>query len=263
MNVVVVVMDSLRADHVYGRGRAPRRGTSSLGDGLRFTRAYPEGMPTIPARRSIMAGQRVYPFRGWHPFKGLPPQPGWEPVGSDGKMWTEFLQERGWTTGYVTDNPHILPPAHKRFRKRFDRVELIYGQVPLARKATRDVSKAELDKYLPPSIRGTRAEPRMMAYLAANPRDRPEEEFLAAARVQAGHGLGRVGAPAPAVRARGRLLRRPRALGRAAAADRHLRPAGRTGVEPIQPFPTPGGRTRRSACRSGCCAGCASSTRPR
>ena len=56
-----------------------------MGDGLRFTRAYPEGMPTIPARRSIMEGHRVYPFRGWRPFKGLTAQPGWEPVGYDGR----------------------------------------------------------------------------------------------------------------------------------------------------------------------------------
>ena len=49
-------------------------------------------------------------------------------------MWTEVLQDEGWTTGYVTDNPHILLPVHKNFRKRLDRAELIDGQVPLRRK---------------------------------------------------------------------------------------------------------------------------------
>ena len=51
-------------------------------------------------------------------------------------MWTEVLRDKGWTTGYVTDNPHILLPVHKRFRKRLDRVELVDGQVPLRRKPT-------------------------------------------------------------------------------------------------------------------------------
>jgi arylsulfatase A-like enzyme len=180
MNVVVVVMDSLRADHVYGPGARTPTMNKVAKEGLRFTRAYPEGMPTIPARRAIMAGRRTYPFRGWRPHRNLPPQPGWEPVGSDGKTWTEVLREQGWTTGYVTDNPHLLLGVHKRFRRTFDRVQLVDGQVPLRRKPKRRVGRAEVARHLPPALRGSRAEPRMAAYLAANPRDRREEDFLAA-----------------------------------------------------------------------------------
>jgi arylsulfatase A-like enzyme len=180
MNVVVVVMDSLRADHVYG----PRAKTPTFDkltqESLRFTRAFPEGMPTIPARRAIMSGKRTFPFRGWHPYRDLPPQPGWEPVDSDGQMWAELLRERGWTTGYVTDNPHLLLPVHKRFRRKFDRVELVDGQVPPRRKPKRRATRRELDHVMPRSLRGSRAEPRMAAYLAMNPRDRPEEDYLAA-----------------------------------------------------------------------------------
>ena len=99
---------------------------------MRFLNFYPEGMPTIPTRRSIMAGRRMFPFRGWKPkWDDLPPQPGWEPVGSDGEMWTEVLGRNGWTTGYVTDNPHLLLGVHKSFRGSFDRVELVDGQVPV------------------------------------------------------------------------------------------------------------------------------------
>ena len=264
MNVLVVVMDSLRVDHVYGSHARTEAIDSLVGDGLRFTRAYPEGMPTIPARRSIMEGHRVYPFRGWHPFKGLTAQPGWEPIGHDRPVWTDYLQERGWTTGYVTDNPHIVSSAHDDFRKRFDRPELIYGQVPEARKGAHDVSKAELYKYLPPSIRGTRAEPRMLEYLRSNPRDRPEEEFLAATRLQAGHGLAPVGAHAAAVRAGGRLLRRPRALGRPTEPDRHLRQAdhARGGADPALPDARRAARDP-SASRVVSCGGWPISTPPR
>jgi arylsulfatase A-like enzyme len=179
MNVVVVVMDSLRVDHIYGN-RAHTAAWDKLGSqGVRFLNAHPEGMPTIPARRSIMSGRRVYPFRGWHPWPGLPPQPGWEPVGIDGEMWTVTLRKAGWTTGYVTDNPHILLPVHKRFRSKFDRVELVHGQVPGSRGPHR-VSRRELDDHLPKSLRGTRAEPRMRAYLAWNPPGRDEEDYNAA-----------------------------------------------------------------------------------
>jgi arylsulfatase A-like enzyme len=181
MNVVVVVMDSLRADHVYGPGARTDAMNKVMQAGVRFMNAYPEGMPTIPARRAIMAGRRTYPFRGWKPkWDDLPPQPGWEPVGSDGEMWTEVLRRSGWTTGYVTDNPHLLLPVHKRFRRRFDRVELVDGQVPVRRKPRRRVSQKEVNRHLPPSMRDGRAEPRMAAYLAVNPRDRREEDFNAA-----------------------------------------------------------------------------------
>src|SRR5918992_1617360 len=83
-------------------------------------------------------------------------------------------------TGYVTDNPHMLLGVHKRFRQTFDRVELVDGQSPLRFKPKRKVSQAEVARHLPPSLRGSRAEPRLAAYLAANPRDRAEEDYLAA-----------------------------------------------------------------------------------
>jgi arylsulfatase A-like enzyme len=179
MNVVVVVMDSLRADHVYGN-RARTSAWDRVGrQGVRFLNAHPEGMPTIPARRSIMSGRRVFPFRGWHSWPGLPPQPGWEPVGIDGEMWTVTLGKQGWTTGYVTDNPHLLLPVHKRFRRKFDRVELVHGQVPATR-GRRRVSRRELDHHLPKALRGTSAEPRMRNYLAWNPPGRDEKDYNAA-----------------------------------------------------------------------------------
>ncbi|MBD0281825.1 MAG: sulfatase [Thermoleophilaceae bacterium] len=245
MNVVVVVMDSLRADHIYG----PRARTETMDafarEALRFTHAYPEGMPTIPARRAIMSGRRTYPFRGWREYRDLPPQPGWEPVGVDGPMFTEFLRRHGWTVGYVTDNPHLLLPVHRRFRRRFDRVELVDGQVPLRRRPRRRVSTIEVDRHLPRSMRGSGAEPRMVAYLAANPRSRREEQFLAARVFR--EGIGWI---------EWARSRQPFALvvdsfdaHEPWDAPRRLidlygprRPPD--GVEPIQPFPTPAGRYR-------------------
>ena len=181
MNVVVVVMDSLRADHIYG-SRARTTSWDKVGrQGVRFLNAYPEGMPTIPARRAIMSGKRTFPFRGWRPrWSDLPRQPGWEPVGSDGEMWTATLREAGWTTGYVTDNPHLLLPVHRRFRAKFDRVELVAGQVPVRRRPPHLPSRRELDDYLPKALRGTTAERRMANYLALNPRNRREQNYNAA-----------------------------------------------------------------------------------
>ena len=243
MNVVVVVIDSLRVDHIYGpRARTPAMNAVAK-QGLRFTRAYPEGMPTIPARRAIMAGRRTYPFRGWRPYRELPPQPGWEPVGSDGKMWAEVLRENGWTTGYVTDNPHLLLGVHKRFRRRFDRVELVDGQVPLRRKPKRKVSQVQVSRHLPPALRNSRAEPRMAAYLAANPRSRREEDYLSAKVFREGMGW-----------IEWARTRQPFALvidsfdahepWDAPRRIKDLYGAPSAPLEPIQPFPTPSAKYR-------------------
>jgi len=242
MNVVVVVMDSLRADHIYGpRAKTPVWDKAAR-ESLRFTRAFPEAMPTIPTRRSVMSGKRIYPYRGWRPYEDLPPQPGWEPVGSDGKMWTEILQDKGWTTGYVTDNPHILLPVHKKFRRRLDRVELVDGQVPLRRKPTGTVTQEQLYKYLPPSLRGSRSEPRMKAYLQANPRDRPEDQYLSARVFSSAMGWvdwARTRQPFALV-VDSFDAHEPWDVPKRIS-DMYGAPDA-SGVEPIQPFPTPAAR---------------------
>src|SRR5262245_46831469 len=64
-NLVLIVIDTLRADHVFGSlARTPNM--DALGRaGIRFTRCFPEAMPTVPARRSIFSGKRIFPYRGW------------------------------------------------------------------------------------------------------------------------------------------------------------------------------------------------------
>ena len=70
MNVIVVILDSLRRDHVgvYGNDRIRTPNLDALAkESLRFTRAYPESIPTLPARRAIHTGKRTWPFRNWEP----------------------------------------------------------------------------------------------------------------------------------------------------------------------------------------------------
>lgn len=65
MNVVLIVIDSLRTDHVgaYGDSRAQTPNLDAFAkESLKFTRAYPEAAPTIPARRAIHTGARSSPF---------------------------------------------------------------------------------------------------------------------------------------------------------------------------------------------------------
>src|ERR671920_1842773 len=70
VNVVVMIVDSLRRDHVgaYGNDWIKTPNLDALSrESLLFTRSYPESIPTIPARRAIHTGVRTWPFRDWHP----------------------------------------------------------------------------------------------------------------------------------------------------------------------------------------------------
>ena len=131
-NIVLIVVDTLRADHVsaYG-GRARTPNIDALAArGLRFSRFYPEAMATVPARRSIMTGRRVWPFRNWPEWSGLRNTPGWQPIADPSSTFTSALRRAGYWTGYVTDNPFLGFNTHyERFRRSFNRVRGIGGQV--------------------------------------------------------------------------------------------------------------------------------------
>jgi arylsulfatase A-like enzyme len=156
-NLVLIVLDTVRADYVgsYG-GRARTPNIDSLARrGVRFTNAYPEAMATVPARRSIMLGRRVFPFRGWRRGEdGMPgwDVPGWEGIDDMSETFTGALRRAGYWTAYVTDNPHIAHArAFRNFRRSFDRYLRIAGQAGHAPRPAR-VSDAELRRWLPPDL---------------------------------------------------------------------------------------------------------------
>ena len=76
MNVILVIIDSLRRDHlgVYGNDWIKTPNLDALAkESLLFTRALPDAMPTIPARRAIHTGMRTWPTGpearfGWSPI---------------------------------------------------------------------------------------------------------------------------------------------------------------------------------------------------
>jgi arylsulfatase A-like enzyme len=129
-NVVVIVVDTLRADHAFGtRARTPNIDALAR-EGLSFTGVHPEAMPTVPARNSILSGRRTFPFRAWHPYDGLPEYPGWEPIDDVRDAFTSVLRRAGYWTAYVTDNPFLgFAAPYERLRGSFDRFVRRGGQV--------------------------------------------------------------------------------------------------------------------------------------
>jgi arylsulfatase A-like enzyme len=168
-NVLVIVLDSLRHDYVgaYGNPWIRTPGIDALAkESLRFTRAFPEAMPTVPARRSLLMGRRVYPWHDWRPTRNLPGSPGWTGLGADTTTWLRTLRRHGYWTGYVTDNPFVgFSPDWRGFRHTVDRFSRIGGQVGALRPAS-TVSEREVLRWLPRGMRSERYRKGMRQHLA-------------------------------------------------------------------------------------------------
>ena len=249
-NVLVLVIDSFRTDHVgaYGGNRAFTANLNALArESLLFSHAVPEAMPTIPVRRAVMTGRRSYPFRGWHPVPGLPPQPGWSPIPSSQVTWAQLMRRAGYTTAYITDNPHILAPPYDRFRRTLDYAGTVKGQVPFRGKPPGRVSKREYLRHVPPELRDTDSG-RLRNYLNANARRRGEDDFTTAKVFQGAIGfLENVRERQPFALVVDSFNPHepwdpPDAFARLYTDLR--------GVKPIQPFNSPGGKTSEMSRRT-------------
>ena len=131
VNVVLVVMDSLRKDHVgaYGNDWIRTPNLDALArESLRFTRPYPESIPTLCSRRSIHTGTRTWPFENWHPTKGDSVSLwGWQPIPNYQTTLAEILRRNGYGTYFVTDNLQQYK-ASMNFHRGFDAFDFLRGQ---------------------------------------------------------------------------------------------------------------------------------------
>ena len=130
-NVVLIIMDSLRKDHlgVYGNQRIETPNLDALAkESLRFTRAYPESAPTICARRAIHTGLRTWPFKDWRRYKGVDVGlQGWQPIPNDQVTLAETMRSADYETMFVTDNLQQYD-ASMNFHRGFDAYDFIRGQ---------------------------------------------------------------------------------------------------------------------------------------
>jgi len=129
-NVILIMNDSLRRDHVNAYGAPPpweRPGhagepfirTPNLDrlaqSGMLFDRAYIASYPTIPNRTDLYTGRYGFAYRGWQPL---------EP---DDVILPEILAERGYTTALFFDTPP-MGNLEYNFMRGFDAWEWIRCQ---------------------------------------------------------------------------------------------------------------------------------------
>lgn len=163
-NVVVIVIDALRADHTFGDLASTPYMDALARQGVSFTRSYPEAMPTSPARNSVLSGRRGFPFRGWHHYEGLIESPGWQPLGSVKDTYTSVLRRAGYWSAMASDNPFVgFSPQYKPYRRSFDHIATRGGQVG-GREGP--VPASAMRKWVPPALDDVKTRLRIQKYLA-------------------------------------------------------------------------------------------------
>jgi arylsulfatase A-like enzyme len=165
-NVILLVFDTLRRDAVGCYGTPPAWGriaTPNLdafaAESVLFTRAYPEALPTLCARRTIYTGQRTFPFHNGDfrhikgDFVGI--APGWGPIPNEQHTLAEMFGDSGFRTGLISDLYHQFKPS-KNFWRGFHQWSFIRGQEADAARSGPFPSQEEIDHWVPRELQELR-----------------------------------------------------------------------------------------------------------
>lgn len=159
-HVILVIFDSLRRDALGCYGASPSWSainTPNLdafaADSVTFTRAFPESLPTLCARRAIYTGQRTYPFHNgdFRHMKGdwcVGYFPGWGPIPEEQHTLSEIFSSYDFRTGLISDLYHQFKPG-KNFWRGFDQWTFVRGQETDHARSGRMPSQEEIERWIP------------------------------------------------------------------------------------------------------------------
>lgn len=148
MNVVYIVIDTLRADHMscygYGKNTTPNIDKLAL-EGVLFEYAFPSDVPTQPSYTAMFTG-----LRGIH--TGVISHSFFEELSEDTPVFPELLAINGVTTGAVS----TLYTMRRWFARGFQ-----YNMNPAAgnRRKLQQVDAEEINEYAVPWIEDHKDEP--------------------------------------------------------------------------------------------------------
>lgn len=117
-NVILIMSDSLRRDHVgcYGNPWIRTPSLDRLAESATvFDRAYIASYPTIPNRTDLYTGRYGFAYRGWQPL---------EPRDV---ILSEIIKPHGYTSALVFDTPPLGSLSYN-FMRGFDSWQWIRGQ---------------------------------------------------------------------------------------------------------------------------------------
>ena len=189
MNIVLVVFDSLRKDCMGCYGPPPWWEVKTphfdalAKESLVMTKMYPESLPTLPTRRALYTGKRVYPFfEGNFRLKGdFVGAPGWGPIPEEQDTVAELLNENGYRTGLIADVYHMFKPS-KNYCRGFDQWMFLRGQETDKYRSGPMPTQEEIDHWLPRELQNP-GKLRFIIQCLLNMQGRVKEEDYFNARV--------------------------------------------------------------------------------
>lgn len=129
LNLIVLVSDTFRADNLaaYGSQWVETPNLNKFAEqSVIFESFYPEGMPTVPIRRQLYTGRRIFPTHSY--FQQSTTQAfGWHPLYLEDVTLSETLQAADYQTALIADVYHIMKPG-LNFHRGFSYFEWIRGQ---------------------------------------------------------------------------------------------------------------------------------------
>ncbi|KKO03463.1 hypothetical protein LCGC14_0093870 [marine sediment metagenome] len=166
MNVIVLMLDSLRQDHVsvYGWDGCPVQTPhidAIAAEGVVFDNVYPEGLPTIPVRTDLMTGLSSLTNRTWQPL-----------MATDVTM-AEVLRREGYLTALVADTYHLFKPD-MNFHRGFDAFRWVRG-AEYDGVAAGPLKHLKLEDHLTDGIPASWRESVHQALLSLDGRTEPED----------------------------------------------------------------------------------------
>jgi len=130
LNLIVICADTWGANYLgcYGNSwiKTPNVDRFAARSAL-FLDAYPESLPTIPCRRVLYTGRRIFPTRQIVQPDDQVRIRGWHQLFAEDITFAEMLRKASYTTGLVSDLYHTFKPG-KNFHRGFDCWRWIRGQ---------------------------------------------------------------------------------------------------------------------------------------
>ncbi|MGB9595041.1 MAG: sulfatase [Candidatus Poribacteria bacterium] len=159
MNIILVVFDSLRKDSMGCYGPPPWWEVKTphfdafAKESLVMDRMYPESLPTLPTRRALYTGKRVYPFdKGDFHLKGdFVGAPGWGPIPEDQDTIAELLRDNGYRTALIADVYHMFKPS-KNYWRGFNQWLFLRGQETDPYRSGPNLTQEQIDYWLPKEL---------------------------------------------------------------------------------------------------------------
>jgi len=183
VNYIQIVLDSFRQDHLgcYGNEQIHTPYLDAFArESILFERARSESLPTIPCRRALCTGKRIFPWDDRERPKGLYNRhKGWLPLREDDVTVAEQLSEQGYVTAMIADTYHMFKPT-MNFHRGFDAFEFIRGQ-EFDRWKSHPLPPGALDRYTWPGTPERRLA--VLKQWVQNQSDRRAEEDYQPARV--------------------------------------------------------------------------------